>query len=106
VDVVHAATLLENAAGTHALMDLAYDSDALRELIAARGMKACIPPRKNRNHPASYDAELYKQRHHVENFFEKLKRCRRVATRYDKTAASFMAFVLIACCVLNLRRQF
>jgi transposase len=105
-DVVHAATLLESAAGTHALMDRAYDSDALRALIAARGMKACIPPRKNRNHPATYDVELYKQRHHVENFFEKLKRCRRVATRYDKTAASFMAFVLIACCVLNLRRQF
>ena len=52
VDVVHAATLLENAAGTHALMDLAYDSDALRELIAARGMKACIPPRK-RPQPSS-----------------------------------------------------
>ena len=105
-DVTHAATLLENAAGAHALMDRAYDSDALRALIAAKGMKACIPPRSNRNHPASYDVELYKQRHHVENFFEKLKRCRRIATRYDKTASSFMAFVLIACCVLKLRKQF
>jgi transposase len=105
-DVTHAPTLLENAKGTHVLMDRAYDSDALRALIAAQGMKACIPPRKNRNHPATHDVELYKQRHHVENFFEKLKRCRRVATRYDKTASSFMAFVLIACCVLNLRNQF
>lgn len=105
-DVTHAPTLLENARGSHALMDRAYDSDSLRELIAAKGMKACIPPRKNRTAPASYDVELYKQRHHVENFFEKLKRCRRVATRYDKTAASFMGFVLIACCVLILRKQF
>jgi transposase len=105
-DVTHAPTLLENAEGSHALMDRAYDSDALRELIAAKGMKACIPPRSNRNNPAPYNAKLYKQRHHVENFFEKLKRCRRIATRYDKTAASFMAFVLIACCVLNLRKLF
>lgn len=106
-DVTHAPTLLEGSTtGSHALMDRAYDSDALRELIAAKGMKACIPPRSNRHAPATYDVKLYKQRHHVENFFEKLKRCRRIATRYDKTAASFLAFVLIACCVLNLRKQF
>ena len=105
-DVSHAPVLLENVRATHALMDRAYDSDALREFIVAQGMKACIPPRRKRNAPATYDQELYKQRHWIENFFEKLKRCRRVATRYDKTATSFMAFVLIACCVLNLRRQF
>ena len=87
-------------------MDRAYDSDALRELVAAKSMQACIPPRKNRNDPASYDVDLYKKRHHVENYFEKLKRCRRIATRYDKTTDSFMAFILIACCVLNLRKQF
>jgi transposase len=45
--------------------------------------------------------ELYKQRHLLENFFEKLKRCRRVVTRYNKTASSFMAFFLIAFCVLH-----
>ena len=105
-DVSHAPSLLEHATGVHALMGRAYDSDELRELIASKGMKACIPPRKNRRAPAAYDVELYKQRHQVENFFEKLKRCRRVATRYDKTAGSFMAFILIACCVLNLRKQF
>ena len=105
-DVVHAPTLLEAASARHVLMDRAYDSDTLRDVIASKGMKACIPPRSNRKAPAAYDLELYKQRHHVENFFEKLKRCRRIATRYDKTADSFMAFVLIACCVLNLRNQF
>ena len=105
-DVSHAPTLLESATTSHVLMGRSYDSDALRDLIAAKGMKACIPPRSNRKAPAAYDLELYKQRHHVENFFEKLKRCRRIATRYDKTADSFMAFVLIASCVLNLRKQF
>lgn len=105
-DVTHAPALLEQAEARHVIMDRGYDSDALRELITAKGMRPCIPSRSNRKAPAGYDTELYKQRHHVENLFEKLKRCRRVATRYDKTAASFMTFVLLACCVLNLRRQF
>ena len=75
-------------------------------LLPPRTCKLAFPRAKNRNDPASYDVDLYKKRHHVENCFEKLKRCRRIATRYDKTADSFMAFILIACCVLNLRKQF
>ena len=51
-DVVHAPSLLEAASARHVLMDRAYDSDALREFVAAKGMQACIPPRKNRNDPA------------------------------------------------------
>jgi len=87
-------------------MDKDYDSNALRELVQSKGMKCCIPPRSNRLAPASYDKQLYKQRHRVENFFEKIKRMRRVATRYDKTDVSFMAFVLLAICTLSLRNQF
>ena len=105
-DVSHAPGLLEQAGARHVIMDRGYDSDSLRDLITAKGMKPCIPPRSNRKTPLAYDTMLYKQRHHVENLFEKLKRCRRVATRYDKTASCFMAFVLLACCVLNLRNQF
>ena len=105
-DVTHAPSLLENATGRQALMDRADDRDPLRKFIAAKGMKVCIPPRSNRRAPAAYNVEIYKERHHVENFFEKLKRCRRVATRYEKTASSFMSFVLIACCILQLRKQF
>jgi hypothetical protein len=56
--------------------------------------------------PAIYDKKLYKKRHRVENFFEKIKRMRRVAPRYDKTDVSFMAFVLLAICNLSLRNQF
>lgn len=71
-------------------MDRGYDdSDAPRGLITTKGMRPCIPSRGNRKDPAGCDTELYKQRHHVESLFEKLKRFRRVATRYDKTAAIF-----------------
>jgi transposase len=105
-DVVHAPALLESVEARHVLMDKAYDSDALRELIEVQGMKPCIPPRSNRVAPAAYDRRLYKKRHRVENFFEKIKRMRRIATRYDKTDASFMSFVLLAICTLSLRNQF
>jgi transposase len=105
-NVVHAPALLESVEGRRVLMDKAYDSDALRELIASKGMKACIPPRNNRATPAAYDKELYKKRHCVENFFEKIKRMRRIATRYDKTDVYFMAFVLLGVCSLSFRNQF
>lgn len=105
-DVVHAPALLESVEARQVLMDKAYDSDALRELIQSKGMKCCIPPRSNRLAPASDDKQLYKQRHRVENFFEKIKRMRRVATRYDKTDVSCMAFVLLSICTLSLRNQF
>lgn len=88
------------------LMDKAYDSDALRELIASKGMKSCIPPRSNSVAPVPYDKKLYKKRHRVENFFEKIKRMPRVATRHDKTDVFFMAFILLAICTQSLRNQF
>jgi len=69
-------------------------------------MKPCIQPRSNRVAPAVYDQKPYQKRHRVENFFEKIKRMRRIATRYDKTDVSFMAFVLIGICNLSIRNQF
>jgi len=105
-DVSHAPSLIEGSVGAQALMDKAYDSDHLRGFLKQRGIDACIPSRSNRINPIPHDKSLYKKRHIVENFFEKLKRCRRVATRYDKTDASFMGFVYAACCVLALRGQF
>lgn len=59
------------------LMDKAYDCDALREYISHKGMKSCIPSRSNRVEQVEYSRQLYKKRHRVENFSEKLKRMRR-----------------------------
>ena len=61
------------------------------------GMKAVIPPRKNRKTQREYDKELYKLRHFVENAFMILKRWRGVAIRYAKNTASFLAAVQIRC---------
>jgi hypothetical protein len=57
-------------------------------------------PRSNRNHPAAYNKRTYKRtykrRHRIENFFEKLKRTYRTATRYDKLAATFSSFIFLS----------
>ena len=79
------------------LADRGYDSDAIVEKAEKAGMKAVIPPRKNRKTQREYDKELYKLRHFVENAFMILKRWRGVATRYAKNTASFLAAVQIRC---------
>ena len=62
-----------------------------------------IPPRRKRRHPRAYDPQRYAQRHPVERLFSRLKQFRRVATRYDKLDAHFLAFVHLAATVLWLR---
>ena len=62
-----------------------------------------IPPRKNRVEPREYDRHLYKQRGLVEQTVGLLKQCRRVATRYEKTARNFLGMVLLAAILIWLR---
>jgi transposase len=78
------------------IADKGYDSDAIREDLARRGAEPVIPPRKNRKVQAPIDAFIYALRNLIERCFSKLKQSRRLATRYDKTAASYIGFVLIA----------
>jgi len=84
----------------HLLADKGYDSDAIVEQAKKQGMKAVIPPRKNRKEQRAYDNDLYKHRHLVENTFLHLKRWRGIATRYAKNLSSFMASVHIRCLAL------
>ncbi len=53
-------------------------------------------PRSNRNEPIYFSPHLYRARNLIERFFNKIKQCRRVATRYDKLAANYLAFVQLA----------
>jgi transposase len=59
-----------------------------------------IPPKSNRRSPRTYDRDLYKARHLIENFFARLKQFRAIATRYDKTAQNFLAAVYLAASVV------
>jgi putative transposase len=78
------------------LADAAYDSDALRASLIARGSTPVIPnnPTRKRKHP--FDRTAYRLRNSIERTFSRLKDWRRVATRYDKLAHNFQAAVLIA----------
>ena len=80
--------------------DGSYDTNALLEGIEQRGLKAVIPSGQERKKKRRIDRELYRQRYLVEVFFHNLKRFRRIATRYDKTAECFAAFVSLACVCL------
>jgi transposase len=78
------------------LADRAYDSDALRESLAARGAWANVKPKTSRTRTLAFSAFLYKERNLVERFFNKLKHFRGVATRYDKLAENYLAGVKLA----------
>lgn len=86
-----------------AAMDKAYESNAIRAKLAAKGIEPVIPPTSNRRDVMGYDKEQYKQRHKVERLFNKLTQFRRVATRYEKLTATFLGFVILALIVIMLR---
>jgi transposase len=75
------------------LADHGYDADWIRELAMKKGAWANIPPKRNRSEPICFRPYLYRARNRVERFFNRIKQCRRVATRYDKLAANYLAFV-------------
>lgn len=94
-DVSHGEALLEGCDADEVIADKGYDSDAFVATIEGKGAEAVIPPRSNRTTPREYDKEKYKERNLVERCINKIKNCRRVATRYDKTATSFLGFLCL-----------
>ena len=80
----------------HLLVDGAYEGDETRTLAAELGYIPVIPPKRNRKNPWNYDRELCKQRNQVERLFRRLKRFRRIFTRYDKLDIIFLSFVYFA----------
>ena len=85
--------------GKELLGDKGYDSNWFRAALAERGITPCIPPRSNRKVRIDYDKDLYRQRHKIENVFDRIKDWRRVATRYDRCAHTFMSAICIAATV-------
>ncbi len=96
-DAPVASTLLDCIGpNTIVLGDKAYDSNALRDLIASQSAVANIPPKSNRKHQPAFSKTLYRYRNLVERFFNKIKHYRAIATRYDKRDDNFLASVQLA----------
>jgi transposase len=95
-DVTQGPALIANSEAKKKIADKAYDSDPFIVEIESTGAEAVIPPRSNRTEERPYDKEAYKGRNVVERLINVLKQCRRVATRYEKTARNFLGFVQLA----------
>lgn len=104
-DAPQAEALLSGLPGVgHVIADAAYDADPLRTFIADElGATAQIKANSSRTQKPPIDWRLYKERHQVEAFFNKLKRFRRIALRCEKTLPAFMGFVHLACAMIWLR---
>lgn len=98
-----AQELLLRAASGCVLADKAYDSDALRNALAAQECSPVIPSKTSRAQKIAHDQELYKARSDIECTFNLLKQARRFATRYEKTLRNYNAVVAIGCALLWLR---
>jgi transposase len=80
--------------------DRGYDADWFRQALAARGTEPCIPSKTNRLTPIPHDPVLYRQRHKIEIMFGRLKDWRRIHTRYDRCAHTFMSAITLAAIVI------
>ena len=98
-----AEALIADLPAENVIGDKAFDSDRFRAHLATRSIAAVIPSNASRSRAIPYDRHLYKERHLVECFINKIKHFRRIATRYDKTITSYASFVAVACVMVWIR---
>jgi transposase len=102
-DIAQAEDLLADHRPEVVIADKGYDKKALVERIEARGGQAVIPTQKDRKEQRAVDPHLYRERNLCERFWHKVKQYRRVATRYEKKATNFLAFVKVAAIMVMLK---
>lgn len=78
------------------LMDKAYEGESMRKAAIDKGFIPVVPPKSNRRVPWDYDKERYKHRNEIERYFRRLKRFRRIFTRYDKLDIMFCGYIYFA----------
>ena len=102
-DTVGMPFLIDGLSFGALIADKAFDSDAIIDDLKQRGVKVVISQHPRRTQKLPIDAEMYKWRHLIENFFAKLKEFKRIAMRADKTDESFTAIIHLAAAVINSR---
>jgi transposase len=102
-DSLTAKALLEGFKCEAVLADKAYDNNDLRQTIAEMEAEAVIPSTASRKAPIPHDQVAYKDRNRIERCFNKLKHFRRFATRYDRRAIHYLAFIHLAAIMIWLR---
>ena len=79
-----------------AVADKGFDADTFRARLGRQGTHVCIPPKRSRRRSIAFHRGYYRHRHHVENFFCRIKRYRRISTRYEKLAETYLGFAQLA----------
>jgi len=102
-DILQAPALLDGFRTDAVLADKAYDSNALRQIIADSGAEAVIPSNRTRKVLIPHDQAIYRHRNRIERCFNKLKHFRRFATRYDRRALHFLSFIQLAAAMIWMR---
>jgi transposase len=102
-DITQAQALVEGFDSDYVIADKGYDADHFRQLITDMGAIPVIPPRSNRKDLYDYDTHLYKERHLVECFINKIKHFRRVFSRFDKLASRYLGFLSLVASLIWLR---
>jgi transposase len=100
-DYIGARALLSTLPDVDWLLgDRGYDADWFREAWKDKGIRACIPGRKQRKKQVKYDKRRHKRRNRIEIMFGRLKDWRRVATRYDRCPKVFLSAIALAALVI------
>lgn len=102
-DTIGVAPLIKGVAFEAMLADKAFDCNWIVEEMNERGAKVVISQRPNRRAPLAVDEEMYKWRHLIENYFQKLKEFKRIAMRSDKTDTSYAAMISLCAAIINSR---
>lgn len=102
-DILAVPALLEGQRPAAVLADRAYDANSLRQHLDRIGAEAVIPSTRSRKTPIPHDPLAYKLRNRIERCFNRLKHFRRFATRFDRLAKHYLAFIHIAAAMLWLR---
>ena len=102
-DSPQAQRLIENFEPQALIADKGYDSDTLIESVTAKGILAVIPPKKSRLVQREYDEHLYRERHLIECFINKIKHYRRVFSRFEKLSRNYLGFLSFVSALVWLR---
>jgi transposase len=80
--------------------DKAYSSRAIRQYLRRHGIRMTIPRKRDERRTGPFARTLYRERNKIERLINRLKQCRRIATRYEKRAANYHAMLCLATIVL------
>ena len=102
-DITQAEDLIAGFTCQYVIADKGYDADDLRQTVLEQGATPVIPPRSSRKQPVEYDEWLYRERHLVECFMNKMKHYRRLFSRFDKLDRCFLGFLSFVAALIWLR---